>query len=277
MPLVAACQLKLDVDKPQNCSQIATQAIRTAIANGAELIVLPELSNSGYSFASMSEVQESATSLHGDLIREWSQIASEGHVVIVAGINLFDSGHYWNASIIIDQSGVRGWYAKAHLFGDESKFFKAGDSGPLVIETALGKIATMVCYDIEFPEWVRIAMLNGAQLLALPTNWPWIGQTPTQPPMEVVRVQAAASQNKLIIVAADRCGSERGQSWVATSVITSVEGVIIAIANPTPKDVDDAGEIIYAQVELPTDTAITMKNDIRKDRRPTLYSSILNE
>jgi predicted amidohydrolase len=120
-------------------------------------------------------------------------------------------------------------------------------------------------------------MLNGAQLLALPTNWPWIGQTPTQPPMEVVRVQAAASQNKLIIVAADRCGSERGQSWVATSVITSDEGVIIAIANPTPKDVDDAGEIIYAQVELPTDTAITMKNDIRKDRRPTLYSSILNE
>lgn len=101
-----------------------TQAIRTAIANGAELIVLPELSHSGYCFASMSEVQESATSLHGDLIREWSQIASEGNVVIVAGINLFESGHYWNASIIIDQSGVRGWYAKAHLFGDEGKFFK---------------------------------------------------------------------------------------------------------------------------------------------------------
>jgi predicted amidohydrolase len=274
MPLVAACQLRLNVDKPWECSQSATQAIRTAIANGAELIVLPELSNSGYNFASMREVQESATTLQSELILEWSQIAFTHHVVIVAGINLFESGHYWNASVIIDESGVRGWYAKTHLFGDESQFFKAGDSAPLVINTALGRIATMVCYDIEFPEWVRIAMLNGAQLLALPTNWPWIGQTPTRPPMEVVRVQAAASQNKLIIVAADRCGSERGMSWVATSVITSDEGVIAAIADPFK---DDGEEIVYAQVELPIDTAITAQNDIRKDRRPNLYSLILNQ
>ena len=132
----------------------------------------------------------------------------------------------------------------------------------------------MICYDIEFTEWVRLAMLDGAQILALPTNWPMIGQTASQPPMEVVRVQAAASQNKMVIVAADRCGQERGQVWVSASAITSDEGVIMAIADMSEKN---QTQIIHANLALPTDTAITSKNDIRKDRRPALYSSILDQ
>jgi hypothetical protein len=92
--------------------------------------------------------------------------------------------------------------------------------------------------------------------------------------MEVVRVQAAASQNKLVIAVADRCGVERGQGWVASSVITSDEGVIAAIASSAQ---DSAFQLIFADLELPTDTAITSRNDIRKDRRPALYSAILNQ
>jgi predicted amidohydrolase len=117
-------------------------------------------------------------------------------------------------------------------------------------------------------------MLDNAQLLAIPTNWPLIGQTITVPAMEVVRVQAAASQNKLVIAAADRTGTERGQSWVSASVITTDEGVITALANPA---LNSHTQIIYAEVELPTDTAITSRNDVRKDRRPALYSPILKQ
>lgn len=274
MVLIAACQLELDVETPAACVEQSTSALLTAVENGAEIIVLPELSNSGYVFETTLELEMSATTLEGTLIQKWKEIAADNDVVIVAGINLFEGSKYWNASVIIDRSGLCGWYAKAHLFGDEGKFFTAGDEIPLVIQTSKGRIATLVCYDIEFPEWVRIAMLHGAQLLAVPTNWPEIGQRVTSPVMEVIRVQAAASQNKLVVVAADRCGDERGQSWVSTSVITDDEGVIKAIARP---EMNPQTQIIYAEVELPTNTAITDKNDVRKDRRPQLYSSILNQ
>jgi predicted amidohydrolase len=130
----------------------------------------------------------------------------------------------------------------------------------------------MVCYDVEFPEWVRLAMLDRAALLALPTNWPNLGQLIQGTPMEAVRVQAAASVNKLVAIAADRSGSERGHSWISTSVITDYEGNIKAIAN---RDLDSDFQVLVTDVDLPTDTSITPKNDVRKDRQPDLYSGIL--
>ena len=274
MVRIASVQLFLDVLNPKSCAEAATAAINDAISAGAQIIVLPELSNSGYLFEVMEEVRQSATTLDSQLISTWKEIARTSDVVIIAGLNLLEDGSYWNASVIIDATGLCGWYAKAHLFGEEARFFTPGSNSPLVVDTKFGRIATMICYDIEFPEWVRLAMLDNAQLLALPTNWPLIGQTITIPAMEVVRVQAAASQNKLVIAAADRTGTERGQSWVSASVITTDEGVITALANPV---LNSHTQIIYAEVELPTDTAITSRNDVRKDRRPALYSAILKQ
>ena len=274
MVRIASCQLLLDVEDPQACSQAATTSIFNAVSGGAKIIVLPELSNSGYAFKFQHEVEDSATTLDSALIVQWQGIAKENSVVIIAGLNLLEDNKYWNASVVIDSDGICSWYAKVHLFGDEAKFFTAGSKPPLIVQTLYGRIATMICYDLEFPEWVRLAMLQGAQLLALPTNWPIIGQTITSPPMEVIRVQAAASQNKIVIAAADRCGNERGVDWISTSVITSDEGVISAIAKPND---NLQSQIIYSDIELPTDTSITLKNDVRKDRRPSLYSAILKD
>lgn len=274
MVRIAACQLSLNIEDTEYCVSQALDSISQAISSNAEIIILPELSTSGYCFQNINEVQTSSQSIGGEFVVKCVQLAKENDVVIVAGMNIENDSKYWNASIVIDNSGIVGWYAKAHLFGDEGKFFTPGDKAPLVVNTSKGRIATMICYDIEFSEWVRLAMLQGAQLIALPTNWPEIGQTKTSPPMEVIRVQAAASQNKLVIAAADRCTTERGQNWVSSSVITNFEGVIEALVDPTN---NSKTQIIYAEVELPIDTSITDKNDVRKDRRPSLYSSILDK
>ena len=272
MTRVAACQISLDIENPaQNISR-ANQGISQAISQGAQIIVLPELVNSGYAFTSVSEVQERSTTLDGELIAAWKEIAHENDVVIVAGLALSVDSRLYNASVIIDKTGLLGWYAKVHLFGEEHQFFKTGDKPPLVVNTAHGRIATMVCYDVEFPEWVRLAMLDRAALLAVPTNWPNLGQLIHGTPMEAVRVQAAASVNKMVAVAADRSGAERGHSWVSSSVITDFEGNISAIAD---RDSEDVVQILVADVELPTDTSITPKNDVRKDRKPDLYNGIL--
>ena len=272
MTRVAACQISLDIENPAQNIDRANKAISDAISQGAQIIVLPELTNSGYAFTSVSEVQERSTTLDGQIISAWKDIAHKNDVVIVAGLALSVDSRLYNASVVIDKTGLLGWYAKVHLFGEEHQFFKTGEKPPLVVNTAHGRIATMVCYDVEFPEWVRLAMLDRAALLAVPTNWPNLGQLIHGTPMEAVRVQAAASVNKMVAVAADRSGAERGHSWVCSSVITDFEGNIKSIAE---RDSEDEIQILVADVELPTDTSITPKNDVRKDRKPDLYNGIL--
>ena len=272
MTRVAACQISLSIENPEGNISHANQGIAEAISHGAQIIVLPELTNSGYVFTSVSEVQDRSTTLDGEIISQWKEIAHKNDVVIVAGLALSVESRLYNASVIIDKSGLLGWYAKAHLFGEEHQFFKSGEKPPLVVNTAHGRIATMVCYDVEFPEWVRLAMLDRAALLAIPTNWPNLGQLIHGTPMEAVRVQAAASVNKMVAVAADRSGAERGHSWISSSVITDFEGNIKVIAN---RESEDDVQVLVADVELPTDTSITPKNDVRKDRQPDLYSGIL--
>ncbi|NER62193.1 hypothetical protein G3435_23975 [Pseudomonas sp. MAFF212428] len=79
-----------------------------------------------------------------------------------------------------------------------------------MVDTHLGRIAMMICYDLEFPEWVRLAALRGAQLLCAPVNWPDSPRPGFQRPAEVIRVQANASVNRLFVIACDRCGESAG-------------------------------------------------------------------
>ena len=97
-----------------------------------------------------------------------------------------------------------------------------------MVDTSLGRVAMIVCYDVEFPEWTRMAGLGGADVLAVPTNWPLEARPPGERPMEVVRLQAAASANRMFVVAADRCGVERGVPWVGGSVILGPDGYPLA-------------------------------------------------
>ena len=81
-------------------------------------------------------------------------------------------GRVFNSSALVDGGGVRAVYRKLHLWADESRWFDAGDQPAPVVETRYGRIGLGVCYDIEFPELTRGLALAGADLIALPANWP---------------------------------------------------------------------------------------------------------
>ena len=271
---IAVCQLPIDIENPEENITMANAAILEASSRGANLVILPELTNSGYVFHALSELEERATTLDGSIVKEWISLAGKLNLVLVAGLAIKYEGNFYNVSVIIDSSGLRGWYKKVHLWDDEVDFFTPGDSEPLVVDTAIGRIATMVCYDVEFPEWVRLAMLADATILALPTNWP-DGGLPTEPtPLEAVRVQAAASQNKMVVAAADRTLIERGVAWSSTSIIADSDGVIRAIADRTKIN---QLQILVADVEVPKDRKISPRNDVRSDRRPELYTGVLGK
>ena len=274
MLTIAVCQLPIDIEDPEGNIDMAKLAIHDAASLGARLIVLPELTNSGYVFRSIAELEARATTLDGPIIREWVTYAEQLNIVLVAGLAIKDSGLLFNASVVIDPTGFRGWYKKVHLWHDEIDFFTPGDEEPLVVDTEIGRLATMVCYDLEFPEWARLAMLSDAAILAVPTNWP-DGGLPTAPtPLEAVRAQAAASQNKMIVAAADRTRVERGVTWTGASVITDSDGVIKVIAN---REKPNQKQILLAEVNVPKDRKVGPRNDTRADRRPELYSGILKK
>jgi len=270
---IAVCQLPLTIENPEVNIDLANAAIREAASRGAELIVLPELTNSGCIFRNIAELEVRATTLDGDIISEWIRIAELLKVVIVAGLAIKDSGNFYNASVIIDETGCLGWYKKVHLWNDELDYFTAGEDTPLIVDTEVGRIATMVCYDIEFPEWARLAMLGDASVLAIPMNWPDSGRPSDQTPLPVLLVQAAATQNKMIVAAANRTREERGVSWTGASLIADSDGLISIIAD---QSILNATQILIADVELPVNRKIGPRNDLKDDRRPDLYRQILN-
>ncbi len=266
---VACCQLSPRIGELEHNRARAAAAIVEAAAGGASIVVLPELVNSGYVFADVAEARSCAEALDGPTVSQWSALAREHDLVIVGGVCEDDGPVLRNTSVIVDHDGVRAVYRKAHLWDRESLFFEPGAEHPPVIDTAHGRLATMICYDLEFPEWVRLAALAGAELLCAPTNWPREPRPADERPAEVVRVQAGASSNRMFIAACDRCGSERGVEWVAGTAIVGPDGFPLAgpVCSDEPTTVTAPCDLAQAR-----DKRTSERNDVFADRRPELYA-----
>ena len=146
----------------------------------------------------------------GPAITTWANLAEAFDVTIVAGFPESAGDEVYNSAVVVDPSGVRGVYRKAHLWDTENNVFDRGDDLPLLVDTAHGRIGVMVCYDLEFPEWVRAVALAGADLLCAPVNWPLLPRPDGERPTEMVRALAGAGTNRMPIAVCDRAGVERG-------------------------------------------------------------------
>jgi len=266
--LVACCQLAPRVGDVEGNRVRCRDAIVSVAARGARVVVLPELALSGYVFADAGEARACAEAIDGPTVGEWAELARRHGLVIVGGVCEDDGDVLRNTSVIVDPSGVRAVYRKAHLWDREGLFFEPGAERPPVLDTEYGRIGTMVCYDLEFPEWVRLAALDGAELLCAPTNWPREPRPAGERPAEVVRVQADASTNRMFIAACDRCGHERGVDWVAGSVIVGPDGYPLAGPARVDAPVTLLGNCDLAQAR---DKRTSERNDALADRRPALY------
>ncbi len=271
--VVAVAQLALAVGELEVNRRAVRAAVQEAAVAGARLVVLPELSDSGYVFTDAKEARSLASPAASSVtLREWHSLA-RGHNLTIAGgfCELGPDGKLYNSAAIVDASGTRTVYRKAHLWDAEKKIFTPGDDAPPVVKLPFGNVALMICYDLEFPEWVRLAALGGADLIAVPVNWTASGSPapPGERSGEVVSAQAAASANGVFIAVADRCGTERGVEWLGGSVILRRGGY--PAAGPV---CDDRTAVLTATIDLrlARDKRIGDLNDLFADRRPELYS-----
>jgi 5-aminopentanamidase len=273
---IAVAQLAITVAEPDANRLAAAQAVAEAAAAGARLVVLPELCDSGYVFdpaAPVAEARGLAAPADGNpTLRQWQALSAQHGLVIVGGFcELGDDDRLYNSAAVVDASGTRAVYRKAHLWDAEKLVFTPGDAAPAVVDTDAGRVGLMVCYDLEFPEWTRLAALDGAELIAAPVNWPGYSWPAGERPAEVVKAQATAAASGVFVAVADRCRTERGVPWISGSLIASPEGYLLA--GPV---LADRPTLLTADCDLPRarNKRVSERNDLLADRRPELYARL---
>lgn len=272
---VACLQFEPHVgEKDANVAKTA-ELIRKAAAQGANLVVLPELCNSGYVFANREEALALSEEVpDGPTSRLWMELAREHGLHIVAGIAEHEGQSLFNSAVVIGPDGLIGRYRKNHLWGEENLFFEPGDLGVPVWRTALGRLSVAICYDGWFPEVFRLAALQGAEIMCVPTNWVPMPEQPADlPVMANILAMSGAHSNGLFVAAADRVGVERGQPFLGCSLIVDSTGW--PLAGPASATEE---EMLIADINLSDARrrrALNSFNQPLRDRRTDLYDEML--
>ncbi len=270
----------------ENREKLITK-IRSLASKGAELIVLQELHDSLY-FCQTEDIScfDYACTIPSKVTDEYASIARETHVVLVS--SLFEKrtpGLYHNTAIVFDRDGsIAGKYRKMHIPDDpayyEKFYFTPGDLGFEPIDTSIGRLGVLVCWDQWYPEAARLMTLKGAQLLIYPTAIGWESSDSADEKQRQrnawrISQQAHAVANGIPVIAVNRVGFEPDLSG-HTSGITFWGGSFVA---------GPQGELIYeapddAEAEAIVKIDMTRSEHVRRwwpflrDRRIDAYSGI---
>jgi len=246
--LVSAVQQPCDADRQTNLD-FSIAKIHEAAAAGADLVVLPELHLGAY-FCQNEDYNhfDLAQSIPGPATDILSSVAKKLKIVIVSTI--FEkraAGLYHNTAVVFDKDGsIAGKYRKMHIPDDpgfyEKYYFTPGDLGFKPIETSIGKLGVLICWDQWFPEAARLMALAGAELLIYPTAIGWDKQDSAEEQSRQLNAwitiqRAHAVANGIPVISCNRIGyeqapdSDKGIQFWGNSFIAGPQGEIITQAN----------------------------------------------
>lgn len=261
--------------------------IRDAAGQGAQLVLLQELHTSVY-FCQTEDTQhfELAEAIPGNTSAKIGQLAAELGIVIVA--SLFErraSGLYHNTAVVFERDGtIAGKYRKMHIPDDpgyyEKFYFTPGDLGFTPIQTSIGKLGVLVCWDQWFPEAARLMTMSGAELLLYPTA---IGWNPADDNIEQQRQRDAwitiqrahAIANGIPVMVCNRTGFEadpsnatRGAQFWGSSFICGPQGELMAQAP------DNTDSVIVTDIDLEHCEQVRRIWPFLRDRRIDCYDQL---
>jgi predicted amidohydrolase len=238
---VAAVQMDVKIlAKEHNLDQVLRRLEQAANA-GAKLAVFPECALSGYCFVSREEAAPVAEEVPGPSTERILAAARALDCTVVVGLLERAGDRIFNAAAVVTPQSILGTYRKLHLPCLGIDWHAAlGDKPFPVFATPHAKIGISICYDCSFPESGRVLKLKGAQILAIPTNWP-LGSDTWQhtPPVR-------ATENHMYVIACDRVGEERGFRFAGHSQIVDCNGTKLAEADETEE------RILFGEIDPAT-------------------------
>jgi predicted amidohydrolase len=261
---IAAAQISCALDDiDANLRKIRDFAAR-AKESGADLVVFPEMVDTGYS---MPVIKECAQPWTKGAVPQLQRIAKELSIAIVAGVSDRDGDLIYNGQAFIDRGGSTiAKYRKTHLVTaaplDERPVFTARDQFvSCKIDNFTAGMA--ICYDLRFPEiWRKLAVEQNTNLFVISSAWPWVR-------IEHLRIFALARaiENQCYLVVANRVGTDDGVTLCGSSVIIDPHGAILAGASV------DREEIIYADISKDALDLTRERIRVFNHRRPDLYET----
>jgi len=226
-----------------------------------DLLVLPELANSGYNFENKEEAYQCSEVVQSSKFVDHLQRLCVGSSLhIVTGFNERSDDKLYNSALLINSSGVIGKYRKLHLFLNEKNIFQPGNLGLPVFEVQGVKIGILICFDWIFAEAWRLLALQGADIICHPSNLVLPGYCQKGVPFH-------AMSNRIFILTANRTGSERNLQFTGNSIIVDPKGNILSQANATDEIIISAA----IDIEEAKNKQITALNHIHEDRRKDVY------
>jgi len=259
---VAVAQISCVIgDRPANLSKIR-QFSERAKNSGAELVVFPEMADTGYS---MPVIRKSAAVWKEGAVPELQRIARELSLILVCGVSDRDGDSIYNAQVIVDRTGeVIAKYRKTHLVTaaplDERTCFTAGN------EFATCKIGDLnfglsICYDLRFPEVCRTLTIKyQTNAFVVSSAWPIVRLEHLR-----VLVLARAIENQSYMILANRTGTDDGVTFCGNSAIIDPYGAIVAAGSA------DREELLQAEITDEVVESVRGRMKAFDHRRPELY------
>ena len=261
--------------------------IKESSQNGAELIVLQELHQTEY-FCQCEDTKffTYANTFEDDIVF-WGNVAKENNIVLVT--SLFEkrtAGLYHNTAVVFEKDGsVAGKYRKMHIPDDpgfyEKFYFTPGDLGFEPIQTSVGKLGVLLCWDQWYPEAARIMTLKGAEILIYPTAIGWFDEDSKEEKERqldswITIQRSHAIANAIPVISCNRIGFEadptgvmKGTRFWGNSFVCGAQGEMLAHA----KDQDET--ILYADIEHNRTQEVRDIWPFLRDRRIEVYDCLL--
>ncbi len=235
----------------------------------ADLVVLPELFNTGYQFVSRREAERLSEDVpSGYTTRRLCALARSRRIYLVAGIAERRGAHLYNSAVLLGPEGFIDVYRKAHLFYEEKLWFARGNTPFRVWDIGRARIGIMICFDWFFPEAMRALSLAGADIVCHPANL----VLPHCPDAMITR----SIENRVFSITSDRIGfDERGGKerlqFIGRSQIVSPQGEVLYRAS----DAKEEMKVMDIDPREARKKGLNRHNDLIKDRRADLYATLL--
>lgn len=254
-------------DRAANFAKV--QKLLDPVSANFDLLVLPELCFVGYDFINRDEVAGLAEPAErGPTADFLTQISRTHNAVVVAGYPEAGSdGRFYNSSMLVTPSGVISSYRKIHLFNRENDLFSPGDAPPRAVDTPAGRVGMMICFDWFFPEIARLLALDGAQVIAHPSNLvlPYCQRA----------MYTRSIENHVYTITANRIGTEtragRELTFTGASQILNPDGETLGNAEIDTEEL----LLIDADISKADEKQINEHNDLLGSRRPEMYEKLL--